>query len=291
MSTPTPDTPGPVPGESDRPTPAPIRTPPPPRPPVRPADRRAVVLGAVGVLVAVLVGLVLLLPDDADDDGAAATPAATATAEPTPTATPTAEPPTPDAASEEELQAQRDQVFAEIVRRDPADPTAIGAADAPVVMVMWADFRCGYCARFALETAPALEGYVDDGVLRVEWRDFPRVTEQSPAIAAAARAAGPQGAFWEYHDRVFADLATVPTMGEDYLRGVAADLGLDVAQFDADRASADVLAAVEADAQQGLALGVSGTPAFLVNGYPIAGAQSLETFVAVIESELARATS
>lgn len=281
MSTPPPETPSPVPGPSDRPTPA-------PRPPVRPADRRVVVLGVLGVLLAVLVALVLLLPDD-DGPSAAATPAVTPTAEATPTEA--VETPTPDAVSEEELQAQRDQVFAEIVRRDPADPTAIGAVDAPVVMVMWADFRCGYCARFALETAPGLADYVADGTLRVEWRDFPRVTQQSPAIAAAARSAGLQGAFWEYHDRVFADNTTVPEMGDDYLRGVATDLGLDVAQFDADRASADVLAAVEADTQQGLALGVSGTPAFMINGYPIAGAQPLETFMAVIESELARATS
>lgn len=284
MSTPTPDSPTPVPGTVDRP----------PRAPQQPAtNRRAVVLGALGVLLAVLVALVLLLPDDDDggDDAAdaIATPIATPTAEATPTEA--VETPTPDAVSDEELQAQRDQVFAELVRRDPADPTALGSVDAPVVMVMWADFRCSYCARWALETAPGLESYVADGTLRIEWRDYPRVTEQSPAIAAAARAAALQGAFWEYHDRLFADQATVDTSGEDYLRGVATDLGLDVAQFDADRASADVAAAVDTDTQEGMALGVSGTPAFMINGYPIAGAQPLETFVAVIEQELARATS
>lgn len=282
MSTPTPDSPTPVPGMVDRPT----RTPQPA------ANRRAVVLGALGVLLAVLVGLVLLLPDGGDDDGdagAVATPTATPTAEATPTEA--VETPTPDAVSDEELQAQRDQVFAELVRRDAADPTALGSVDAPVVMVMWADFRCSYCARWALETAPGLESYVADGTLRIEWRDYPRVTEQSPAIAAAARAAALQGAFWKYHDRLFADQATVDTSGEDYLRSVATDLGLDVAQFDADRASADVAAAVDADTQEGMALGVSGTPAFMINGYPIAGAQPLETFVAVIEQELARATS
>lgn len=288
MSTPTPSSP--TPGGLD-----PVaglyetapQAPRPPRPP-RPADnRRAIVLGALVVLLSVLVALVLLLPDD-DREAGTAPPTATPTAEPTPTDV--VETPTPDALSDEELQAQRDAVFAEIVRRDPADPTAMGAVDAPVVMVMWADFRCGYCARFELETVPGLEPYVADGTLRIEWRDFPRVTEQSPAIAAAARAAALQGAFWPYHDRVFADQATVETMGDDYLRAVATDLGLDVAQFDADRVSTDVLAAVEADTQQGAALGVSGTPAFMINGFPIGGAQPLETFVAVIEQELARAT-
>ena len=263
----------------------------PPAPP-RPDRRRVVILTALGLVLTVLVGLILLLPDG---DGSA--PAAAPTGPATPSAAPPAsdEPadaaPAPDDVSPEELQAQRDALFTELVRRDPADATALGAADAPVVMIMWADFRCGYCAQFALETAPGLEEYVADGRLRIEWRDFARVTQQSPAIAAAARAAGLQGQFWEYHDRLFVDQASVEVMGDDYLRGVAGDLGLDVARFDADRASAEVLAAVEADAQEGLAIGVSGTPAFIVNGSPIAGSQPLETFVAVIETELARATT
>lgn len=269
------------------PPPVPPNVPPVPLPPTRrPDNRRVVILTALGLVLTLLIGLVLLLPDDDGGTSAAATPSAA----PTPAATPTeATAPAQDAVSEEELQVQRDAAFAQLVRRDPADPTALGAVDAPVVMVMWADFRCGYCARFALETMPGLVSYVDDGTLRVEWRDFPRVTQQSPAIAAAAKAAGVQGRFWEFHDRVFADQATVETMADDYLRAVATELGLDVAQFDADRASADVLASVEADAAQGQAIGVTGTPAFMINGSPIAGSQPLEAYVAVIEAELARA--
>ncbi len=291
MSIPTPVPPPPV--------------PPPPRRGVRPSssstssrpavDRRVAGLGALGLVLAVLVGLVLFLPDDGPGAGApteamasgAATPTGDVTArQPTDMA---AETPAADAISAEELQAELDALFAELVRRDPADPMALGAVDAPVVMIMWADFRCGYCARFALETAPGLAGYVADGSLRIEWRDFPRVTEQSPAIAAAARAAGLQGSFWEFHDRVFADQATVDVMGDEYLRAVADDLGLDVARFDVDRASEAVLAAVEADSAEGQAIGVSGTPAFLVNGSPITGSQPLETYLTTIEAELARA--
>ena len=271
----------------------PARTPA-PRTPATPdlaaaGRRRVVVLTALGIVLTVLVGLVLLLPDGALDDGApaAAPPSVPATqpeqVEPTDVA------PEAPALSEEEMAARRDALFAELVRRDPADPTALGAVDAPVVMVMWADFRCGYCARYSLETAPGLAEYVADGRLRVEWRDFPAVTEQSPAIAAAARAAGLQGMFWEYHDRVFADLAAVEVMGDEYLLGVATDLGLDVARFDADRGSPEVWAAVEADVAQGQAIGVGGTPAFMINGSPMTGSQPLETFVAVIEAELARA--
>ena len=265
-------------------------------PPVarRPDNRRVVILASLGLVLTLLVGLLLLLPDGEDGTTAAPTPTGAAPPAEQPTPPQPAEPtepsvPAPDEISPEELQAQRDAVFAELVRRDAADPTALGAVDAPVVMLMWADFRCGYCAQFALETMPGLTDYVADGTLRVEWRDFPRVTQQSPAIAAAARAAGLQNRFWEYHDRVFADQGAVEVMGDDYLRTLAADLGLDVAQFDADRASEAVLAAVEADAAQGQAIGVTGTPAFMINGTPIPGSQELETYVAIIEAELARA--
>lgn len=251
-------------------------------------NRRVIILSALGLILVIMAVLLVLQPGSDDGTPAAATPTAPATAEPTaPEATESAAP----ELSEEEMQAQRDAFFLEIVRRDPTDPTAIGVVDAPVVMIMWADFRCGYCAKFALETAPQLADYVTNGTLRIEWRDFPRVTEQSAAIAAAARAAGLQGKFWEYHDRVFADQATVEVMGDDYLRSVATDLGLDVARFDTDRVSVDVTSAVEADALQGDAIGVSGTPAFVINGTAIGGAQPIETFVGVIESELARATS
>lgn len=255
--------------------------------PARPAaadKRRVVVLTALGLVLVVLAALLLLLPDG-DDDAAPA-------AAPTPTATPEA-PADPDQGTQEvspeELQAQRDALFAELVRRDEADPTAVGAVDAPVVMVMWADYRCGFCAKWAVETAPGLADLVADGTLRIEWRDFPVITEQSPAIAVAARAAGLQGRFWDYHDRLFADHDTVADMNDDYLRAVATELGLDMTRFDADRTSEALVSEVQADIMEARAIGVSSTPSFLVNGTAIAGAQPLETFRSVIESERARA--
>ncbi|NLE70611.1 MAG: thioredoxin domain-containing protein [Actinomycetales bacterium] len=248
--------------------------------------RRWTALGAAAALVGLLVALALVLPDGgpAPDAGPSAPPAAA----PTPADTAEPDAPVADPAAD---QAAIDEAFALIVRRDPDDPLAMGAVDAPVVMAMWADFRCGYCARHALETAPGLAELVAAGTLRIEWHDFAVVTEESPAIAAAARAAGRQGRFWEFHDRVFADHATRPVMDDAYLREIAADLGLDLAAFDADRASPEVLAAVEADGALGARLGVTGTPAFIINGVGVPGAQPLEVFEAVVRDELARATA
>ncbi len=265
----------------------------PPPPPTGPAPaRRGVVIGVLVALLLALTGLVLFLPGgpfNPDEPSTGSTPPPVDVA-PTPAETP--EPVAPEASGPTEAdRAQMDAVFASLVRRDATDPAALGAVDAPVVMIAWADFRCGHCAEYAVMVEPALRAeYVEQGVLRIEWRDFARVTPESASVAAAARAAGVQGEFWAFHDALFADLLEGSTVSDDYLRDVAARVGLDVARFDADRASPEVLAAVQAEGEEAAVIGVSGTPTFLVNGSPMVGAQSLDTFRAVIEAELARAT-
>jgi protein-disulfide isomerase len=258
-----------------------------PRPGV---NRRALALLAAGALLVLLVALAILLPDGAEP--AAAPSVAPAPTQPADGAGDAGEATAPvEQPSAEELQAQRDAAFAALVRRQVDDPTALGSVDAPVVMIMWADYRCGYCAQWATQTAPGLAERIVDGTLRLEWRDFPVITEQSPALAVAARAAGLQGRFWEFHDRLFADHATVASMDDAYLRGVAADLGLDVERFDADRTSEEVVALVTADMLEGRQIGVSSTPTFLVNGTAIRGAQPIEHFLEVVDAEVARAAS
>jgi protein-disulfide isomerase len=139
---------------------------------------------------------------------------------------------------------------------------------------------------FAQATEPVLvDRFVEDGILRLEWRDFPYFGEQSVQAARAARAAGEQGAFWEFHDAVYA-LGFPPNSGQltdDVLVGLAGDLGLDVERFTATMQSQETLDAVTADFQEGQQLGIAGTPSFLLNGRPIVGAQPTDTFVAAIE--------
>ena len=180
--------------------------------------------------------------------------------------------------------------LAALARRDADDPMAMGEADAPVVMIMWSDFQCPFCGRFARETEPELiDRYVSDGTLRLEWRDFPYLGEQSQLAAQAGRAAGAQGAFWEFHDLVYG-LELPPQSGEltsDRLVDIAEELGLDTDRFAQDMQSQEVIDAVAADFGEGQALGITGTPAFLVGDTPIMGAQPLETFTAAIEAAAA----
>lgn len=77
----------------------------------------------------------------------------------------------------------------------PADPAlTLGRSNAPVTIVEFGDYQCTNCGAFARDTEPALiRKYVDTGVVRLVWRDFPWVDAQSVAAAVAARAAGMQG--------------------------------------------------------------------------------------------------
>ncbi|GAB3259936.1 thioredoxin domain-containing protein [Alteromonas gracilis] len=173
----------------------------------------------------------------------------------------------------------------QLARRDPDDPMARGEADAPVVMIAWSEFQCPFCGKFARDTEPALiEKYVDEGTLRIEWRDFPYLGEESMTAAVAGRAAAEQGMFWELHDALFADQQP-PNSGAltmDHLVRTAEAAGLDGERLRTDMADPELRAAVEADAVEGQNLGITGTPAFLINGEPVLGAQPLETFDQIV---------
>ena len=180
-----------------------------------------------------------------------------------------------------------DDPLAALARREPGDPMALGDPDAPVVMLAYSEFQCPFCGKFARETEPELvERYVEDGTLRIEWRDFPYLGPESRVAALGGRAAAEQDMFWQFHDAMYADQLP-PNSGnldEDYLVAVARKAGLDAARFRAHLRRGDDLArAVEKDFTEGQSIGVTGTPAFLVNGRPVMGAQPLAVFSEVIE--------
>lgn len=181
----------------------------------------------------------------------------------------------------------------EMSRRIDGDPTAMGSVNAPVVLVEYSDFRCPFCALYARNIQPEIvKEYVEAGLVRLEWRDLPLFGQQSVDAAMAARAAGEQGLFWEFQDAVF---AAAPERGHadlppERLREFAQLVGVpDLQKFDHDRVNAELLNRVAADRDEGIALGVTGTPTFLVNDVPLSGAQPLDNFRAVIDQALERA--
>jgi protein-disulfide isomerase len=126
-----------------------------------------------------------------------------------------------------------------------------------------------------------VESYVEDGTLRLEWRDFPYLGQESVNAAMAARAAQEQGKFWEYHDLLYANQSG--GFSEERLIELARESALDVERFEEDLASGRFEQAVAEDFREGQRVGITGTPTFIINGRVLAGMQPLEVFESAIE--------
>ncbi|WP_171166219.1 thioredoxin domain-containing protein [Streptomyces sp. I05A-00742] len=169
-------------------------------------------------------------------------------------------------------------------RRAKDDPLAVGRPDAPVVLVEYADYQCSFCGKFTRDSQPELiKKYVDQGVLRIEFRNFPIFGDPSQRAARASWAAGRQGRFWQFHDELYAKTRKGDALAEGRLVDMARTAGVrDLDRFRADMNSSASEDAVKKDQSEGYRLGVSSTPSFLVGGRPLAGAQPLKEFEAAI---------
>ena len=175
-----------------------------------------------------------------------------------------------------------------------AEGRTLGRADAPVTLEVWSDFQCPACGQFAKLVEPALvRDYVSTGTLRIIDHDAAfqgaRVGasyDESVEAGAGARCAAIQGAYWSFHDWLFANQVgeNQGAFRDDRLRGIAAAAGLDVAAWDACRATGEQQAAVRAETRQGLALGVNATPTMFLNGQAIVGVRSAAELGQLIEA-------
>jgi len=182
------------------------------------------------------------------------------------------------------------------VRTSVAAAPVLGRADAPVTLVEFSDYQCPFCQRFFATTLLTLKkDYVDTGKVRYVFRDFPleQLHPQARKAAEAAHCAGEHGKYWEMHDVLFQNQRALapPQLGEH-----ARSVGVDGAKFEACLASGRYATRVERGLADGAAVGVQGTPSFvvgktkpgdIVEGTPIRGAQPLETFRRIIDQTLA----
>ena len=208
------------------------------------------------------------------------------TAQPSPSQSVASEAPEPeDSGSLEEVD------LTVLERRDEADNLSAGAVDAPVGLVVYSDYQCPYCGQWSEETLPLMMEYVEAGDLRIEWRDVEIFGEESGRAARAAYAAGEQGAFWDYHEALFPSGEPLTTTGitDDDFVALAGEVGLDVAQFEQDLASEKTLMGTQANHYEAINIGVTATPAFIVGGQPLIGAQPSQIFVDAVEQALAAA--
>jgi len=166
----------------------------------------------------------------------------------------------------------------------------LGQAAAPVVIREYGDFQCPSCGAFARSIEPQIRAaYIDTGKARLEWHDFAWIGGESRDAANAARCAGDQGRFWEYHDLLYQNQAgeNQGAFSKDRLKSFGGSLGLDAATFDSCVDRGAHAGAVQADVSDVRAKGFNGTPTFLIGDQRIVGAQPFAVFAAAIDAALA----
>jgi protein-disulfide isomerase len=180
-----------------------------------------------------------------------------------------------------------DQAIADAGARTPSP--AIGEPTAQVVIHEYADYLCPFCGRFARSIKPEIqERYIDTGIVRLVWHDIIGHGQGSRDTANAARCAGDQGRYWQYHDFLY-DIqqgAGHGTYSDERLKEYGDAMGLEPGAFHACIDERTYDQAIDADMRASRQQGISGTPTFTIGDQRIVGAQPLEIFEQAIAREL-----
>ncbi len=159
-----------------------------------------------------------------------------------------------------------------------------GDPNAPVTLVEFGDFNCGYCGKWAKETFPQIDqNYIKTGKVRMAYVHYPILGADSMTAAEASEcvASVDESKFWEYHNLLYAKQGIGFT--KENLTNLASSMKLDTPKFESCLDNFPNRASLEDDIRLAQVMGVRGTPAFLVNGVPLAGAYPYDDFAKVIE--------
>lgn len=171
----------------------------------------------------------------------------------------------------------------------------LGDKDAPVKIVEFSDMQCPFCRSFFTGAYEQIKSeYVDTGKVAIYFRHYPLSFHAAAQKSGEAlECANDQDQFWALHDLMYTKQQELdPTGGTveytvDDIKAWASELGLDTGTFNQCLDSGQYAEKVTSDLADGTAAGVSGTPAFYINGTPLVGAQPYESFKTIIDQELA----
>lgn len=164
------------------------------------------------------------------------------------------------------------------------DDPSKGNANASITIVQFAEFQCPYCGQADKVVEQVLKEY--DGKVKMVFRDYPLgFHDRAVPAAVAANCAGEQGKYWEMHTLL---MSNQRALEETDLVAHATTLQLDLGKWNTCRQDPKQAAEVQKDFEDGSAAGVSGTPAFFINGIFLSGALPIEEFRSVIDRELAK---
>jgi protein-disulfide isomerase len=163
------------------------------------------------------------------------------------------------------------------------DATAhsLGSENAPVTIIEYSDFECGYCRAVQPAIKQVLQSYQRD--VRLVFKHLPlQIHENALPAAQAAVCAGEQNVFWPFHDAVFA----LEALDRKSLETVATRVGVNLSDFKSCSSSERAAARVQMDMREANQLGISSTPTFIINGRIARGALTFDQFKTIIEEEL-----
>ena len=181
-------------------------------------------------------------------------------------------------AAEKDKEQEFDKLFADRVEVEIGSSPVRGDKKAEYTIIAFSDFQCPFCKRGDDTIKEVMKKY--DKKVKYVFKNFPLSFHPEAAPAAkAVWAAGKQGKFYEYHDKLFENQQK---LGDELFVQLAKDLGLNLDKFNKDRASDDAQKSVDADMKAGQAVGIQGTPGFILNGIKILGAYPADHFDKVI---------
>jgi protein-disulfide isomerase len=164
---------------------------------------------------------------------------------------------------EQAIEAYRLRFDADKIKSiDLSDTPSTGTDGAPVTVVEWADFECGFCKN----AMPAIEAAVAKfpGKVKFYFKNYPlAIHENAETAARAAVAADRQGKFWPMHHKLF---ESKQPLKANVVEGLAKELGLKVDQLKTDMASDMTTAQIARDKKQAESVGFEGTPTIFING-------------------------
>lgn len=168
---------------------------------------------------------------------------------------------------------------------DYTDSPFLGKADAPVVLALFTDFQCPYCATVRSQLEQLLEK--NPGTLKIVYKAYPLPSHKMsmPAVLAAF-AANKQGHFWEFYDKLYSDFRN---LSPERIKLYATELNMDMGQYEKDLADQKIQAQVGRDLREAQMAGVGGTPTMFINGLLVEN-RSPQGMQELIDRELSKRT-
>ncbi len=170
----------------------------------------------------------------------------------------------------------------------------LGSNNAPITMIEFGDYQCFYCNNFFHNTeAGIVENYIDTGKVKMYFKDFTIIGQDSVTAANAAHCAQEQGKFWEYHDILYTNWAGENTgwVSSANLMQFAKQLGLNQDQFSQCMTQEKYLSVIQSSVSDANNLGLTGTPDFFIIGpdnsvTKVVGAQPYSVFDEIFKAKL-----